>query len=254
MKRSAWILGVLVAAAAVGGFLAWRHHTEPARMRAELRELEGVDLRTLKGRARDRVESLFRRFADVEVAGIQSPTEPFTVFRMAPDTPSEKLLLARTGDSGNDQIVWIWDADKGYVDGKVWEGDSKLVSMRSVYRPEVDAWVLETVIAKAEGTTRHYRWLRESWFVLLRVEDGQGRALPVPLELRLHDIGGTAEQWAALLPTYRGAELVYWLAWLKSPGVAPGATNEPVLRSALEKYAASPNRWVSDAAKLAMQP
>ncbi|MBI3856833.1 MAG: hypothetical protein HY293_14185 [Planctomycetes bacterium] len=200
MKRSTSIPAALILAVTVGGVVALYRVTEPRRTRAKLMELEGVDLRASSGPARARVESLFNRFAEPGAAGISARTGPMTVLRLAPDTAAERLLLVRTADIGGDQSVMVWDVDKGYLDARIWEeNESRIESMRASFRPEVDAWCIEALISKSGERARQFRLLREGRFVLVRVEDEKGRALPMPQGLRMGSVGGTAEEWASLL-------------------------------------------------------
>ncbi|RPH36642.1 MAG: hypothetical protein EHM91_15815, partial [Planctomycetota bacterium] len=137
MKLSTSFLAGLILAVTVGGVVAWLYVTEPARTRAKLMDLEGVDLRELSGPARAGMESLFNRFAEPRAAGIDvTPCEPLTVLRLAPDTAAERVLLVRTADIGGDRSVMFWDVDKGYVDGRIWEepdskGDPRIESIRA---------------------------------------------------------------------------------------------------------------------------
>lgn len=255
MKPSTLILGGLVLALTVGGIVALFYLTEPARTRAKLVELEGADLREVPGPTRIRVDFLFNRFADPKASGIErTPCDPLTVLRLGPDTAAEQILLVRTMDIDRDQSVMIWDFQTGFLDARVWECNSKIESMRGTYRSEVDTWCVETVISKSGEKTRHFRFFRDGFFVLLRVEDEKGRALPMPQELRFTPAIGEAEEWASLLTSYQGAELVLWLAWLKAPGRRDEMLKEPVLRTVLEKYSRSPNLWVREAAELALSP
>jgi hypothetical protein len=258
MKATSIVLLGLLAAGSTAGFVAGRHHTEPARLRAELAGLADVDLRSLTGSERARADFLFSRFADPVAAGLhpERPYSPLIVLSWAPSTPEQRLLLIRARDSGSDPLVSIWDAEGGYLDGRIWDADSKLESMRAAYRPEVDAWCLETWLWKAGARVRQFRLLRDGWFVLVRVEDEKGAILPMPQGLRVASAGGTAEEWPPLLSSYRHGELVYWMSWLKAPHVWQRTyiLKDAALRAVLETYAMSPNRWVREAAELALRP
>ncbi len=266
MKVSTWILVGLLLAGAVGGFVAWRRATEPARAWAEFLELEGVEVRHLSGPPRLRAENLFRRFAPIG-SGESRAWKPWVLL----GSGSRSWMALHVGElpsgyDGTDLHVRLAALDgEGYLRGvddwKVGMGVAA-VSARSRFRTEAEGFVIEVVVLDGSEASTLIFGRSEDGTELVRVEDSQGRLLPKVLRkgdwrFRPPDRGPA---WLRRIEDERPLESLPVLLWLglRFEGTRPGSSATALVRKEvvdrLETLRTSPNPWIREAAALALRP
>ena len=274
MKLSAWVLVGLLLAGAVGGYVAWRRATEPARAWAEFLELEGVDVQALQGPPRQRAERLFERFApDLGAKGYDRLWKPWMLLRGAPASAGESWVAVHFCPKIPAESFWLrvmvprQEGELGRVHAQGIIGDLKELpaTLGAGFRPEADSWTLQLSFAGADPTTSYYAWDGSALF-LVRVEDGRGRFRSRD-STQIHEGGfgprpppPPETRWAEALNDPGPVPVLVALSWLAYrdedgplKSVAPILQRDDV-RSSLGRLASSTNPWIREAAELALRP
>jgi hypothetical protein len=255
-------LTALLLAGSVGGFFAWRRHTEPARAWTEFLELEGVDIPALTGRSRERAELLFDRFAPRSGFGSDVWGYPsWRVIRFSKGSSEEVVAVALECEFENDsklRVVHFWRMRRPGWRTLSWHAEVAPADVRARRRPEAGVVCLEIVMQ--DGTLFCFA-IRDDGCIPVRFESAEGilktwpdgLASPVPRR-------ETSAEWARALEASDTPERLCRLSWL---GVRAGGAPHPLIRLQLESEAVqkalrdlrwSPNRWVREAAELALRP
>jgi hypothetical protein len=259
------VVAGLLLAGAVAGFVAWRRATEPARARAELLELIGVDLRTLGSREYERARALILRFSGVHAWNPKTRIDPWRILRLSPGLSAERVVVVGApAPEGATQVLWFMSFGENILDTQAVVEAGTLNDVEAGYHAEIGGWALVLRLVDLDGHPFRmiYAPHGRGWAVVrTEARDGTGIArLAVPW--------GRPRQgpwWAKTPPaewaeTLRGTETIELLVRLSWLGLRPGpseveaARADPRVRAAVEALRTSPNPWIREAAELALRP